>query len=203
MSRLRALPIVLASASAARAALLAGAGLELQRDPADVDEEAIKSALRRDGVDAGRAAMALAEAKALRAASRRPGALVIGADQMLVLEERWFDKPRSEDDARAHLLALRGRRHELVTAACVARDAAVLWQRLERPSVFMRAFSDAFLEAYLAAVGDDVLTTVGGYRLEGLGAQLIARVEGEYFSVLGLPLLPLLEFLRTEGVVPT
>lgn len=203
MSSFLAPPLVLASASIARGALLAGAGLTLQRDPADLDEDALKSMLRRERVDAGRAAMALAEAKALRTATRHAGALVIGADQMLVLGERWFDKPKSIEEARAHLLTLRARSHELVTAVCVVRDDAVLWRHLERPIVFMRAFSEAFLEAYLAASSEDVLTTVGSYRLEGLGAQLVSRIEGEYFSVLGLPLLPLLEFLRGAGAAAT
>ncbi len=196
MPRLSALPVVLASASTARAALLAEAGLDLRADPAGIDEHALKSMLRAEGAEAGQTALALAEAKALRVAARREHRLVIGADQMLVLGRRWFDKPGSLAEAREHLLALRGRRHELVTAVCVARDGTVLWRHLERPSLVMRDFSDAFLDAYLATVGDDALTTVGAYRLEGLGVQLMARIEGDYFSILGLPLLPLLDFLR-------
>jgi septum formation protein len=201
MPRLSASPVVLASASAARAALLERAGLAVLREPAGIDESAIKAAFRGEGRDAGQCAAALAEAKALRVSARRPGALVIAGDQLLVRDERWFDKPASRAEAREHLLALRGRRHELVTAACVARDGALLWHIVERPFLFMREFSDAFLDAYLAALGDDVLSTVGAYRLEGPGAQLFARLEGDYFSVLGLPLLPLLEFLRGHGVV--
>ena len=150
----------------------------------------------------GRRRLALAEAKAVRVAARRERALVIGADQMLVLGRRWFDKPAKPAEAREHLLALRGRRHELVTAVCVARDGTVLWRHLERPGLVMRDFSDAFLDAYLATVGDDVLTTVGAYRLEGRGVQLMARIEGDYFSILGLPLLPLLDFLRGRGAGP-
>jgi len=203
MPSLVAAPMVLASASAARAALLAEAGLLLQADPAGIDERTLKSALHAKGTEAAQAALALAEAKALRVSARHQGMLVIGADQMLVLERRWFDKPESTAEAREHLLALRGRRHELVTAACVARDSMVLWRQVERPSLVMRDFSDAFLETYLAMVGADVLTTVGGYRLERRGVQLMARIEGDYFSILGLPLLPLLDFLRSEGVVPS
>lgn len=203
MPRLERLPVVLASASTARAALLAGAGLEPHADPAGLDEDALKTALRAEGIESRQAALALAEAKALRVSARHEGALVIGADQMLVLDQRWFDKPRSVAEAREHLRALRGRRHELVTAVCVARNGAVLWRQVERPSLVMRDFSDAFLEAYLATVGDDVLTTVGAYRLEGPGVQLMARIEGDYFSILGLPLLPLLAFLRERGAAPS
>lgn len=203
MPRLSALSVVLASASRARATLLAEAGLALRADPAGIDENALKSALRAKGAEAGRAALALAEAKALRVSVRHDGVLVIGADQMLVLDQRWFDKPESAAEAREHLLALRGQRHELVTAVCVARDGAVLWRQVERPSLVMRNFSDTFLDAYLATVGDDVLTTVGAYRLEGRGVQLMARIDGDYFSILGLPLLPLLDFLRGQGVVPS
>jgi len=203
MPELSALSVILASASATRAALLAEAGLALRTNPAGIDENALKSALRANGTEAGDAALALAEAKALPVSVRHEGALVIGADQMLVLDRRWFDKPRSAAEAREHLLVLRGRRHELVTAVCVARDGAVLWRHVERPSLVMRAFSAAFLDAYLATIGDDVLTTVGGYRLEGRGVQLMARVDGDFFSILGLPLLPLLEFLRGHGAVPS
>jgi len=203
MPRLAAHPVVLASASTARAALLAAAGLDLCADPAGIDEDALKSRLRAEGAEAGQATLALAEAKALRVAARREGTLAIGADQMLVLGRRWFDKPKSVAEAREHLLALRGRRHELVTAVCVARADAVLWRHVERPSLVMREFSEAFLDAYLATLGDDVLTTVGAYRLEGPGVQLMARIEGDYFSILGLPLLALLDFLRSHGVVPS
>jgi len=195
------MPVVLASASAARAALLEQAGLEALREPAGIDEDAIKESFRREGSDAARCAATLAETKALCVSARRRGALVIGADQLLVAENRWFDKPASRAAAREDLLALRGRRHELVTAACVARDGAVLWSVVERPVLLMRNFSDAFLEAYVAALGDDVLSAVGAYHLEGPGVQLFAHIEGDYFSVLGLPLLPLLDFLRGPGAV--
>jgi septum formation protein len=139
----------------------------------------------------------------LRVSSRRPGVLVIGADQMLVCSGEWFDKPTHRDDARAHLLALRGRAHELVTAASVARDGAVLWRALERPRLVMRRFSDTFVEAYLDAIGDAAFASVGAYQLEGRGVQLFAVVEGDFFAILGLPLLPLLDFLRGHGLVPS
>jgi septum formation protein len=195
--------LVLASASASRARLLEAAGLALLCEPSRVDEDEIKAAFRASGADAADCAMALAEAKALRVSGRRPGALVIGADQMLVCDGRWFDKPADRAEARAHLALLRGRAHELVTAACIARDGAVLWRVLDRPRLVMRRFSDAFVETYLDAVGEAALLSVGAYQLEGPGVQLFAAVEGDFFAVLGLPLLPLLDILRSHGVVPS
>ena len=146
--------------------------------------------------------MALAEAKALRVASRFPGYLVIGADQMLVRGKNWLDKPRDKDDARQQLRSLRGESHELVTAVCVVKNGSVIWRLLERPKLTMRRFDDAFIETYLAAIGPEDMGAVGAYRIEGLGIQLFAKVEGDFFSILGLPLLPLLDFLRGHGEVP-
>jgi nucleoside triphosphate pyrophosphatase len=203
MSFLAARPVVLASASAARAALLLQAGLDVMRDPANIDEAEVKTSFRRERLGAAGCAEALAEAKATSVSSRHRGAVVIGADQLLVCGERWFDKPSSLAQAREQLLALRGREHELVTAVCVLRDGAMAWQFVDRPRLVMRSFSDAFLEAYLAATGGDLLSSVGAYRLEGPGAQLFARIDGDYFSILGLPLLPLLDFLRAQGVLET
>ncbi|HEX7969458.1 MAG TPA: Maf family protein [Stellaceae bacterium] len=201
MSTLALKPVVLASASAARAAMLANAGLEVGREPAGIDEDEVKLSFRREGIDAARCATALAEAKAMRVSERHVGTLVIGADQMLDCSGTWFDKPRDLDEARVQLAALRGKRHELVTAAAVVQNGAVIWRRVERPRLTMRDFSDQFLDCYLAAAGDDALGTVGAYRLEGLGVQLFSRIEGDYFSILGLPLLALLDFLRGRGVV--
>lgn len=194
--------LVLASASAARRAVLAAAGLSFSAEAAAVDEAAIKESARAEGFTAGEAATLLAEAKARRVA-RRAGddALVIGADQILVCEGAWFDKPADMAAARAHLLALRGKTHELATALVCWRGGERVWGHLETPRLAMRAFSDAFLDAYLEAEGEAVLSSVGGYRLEGLGAQLFASVEGEHAAVLGLPLLPLLGFLRGHGVL--
>jgi septum formation protein len=142
---------------------------------------------------------ALAELKALSVSRGRPD-FVVGADQMLALGDEVFDKPKHADEARDHLLRLRGQTHELITAAVVAREGAIIWRVIDTPKLKMRAFSDAFLDNYLARAGDEVLHSVGAYQLEGLGAQLFERVEGDYFSVLGLPLLPLLAFLREHGV---
>jgi septum formation protein len=193
--------LVLATASSARQAVLAGAGLAFTAEAAAVDEAAIKESAQAEGIPAADAAMLLAEAKAQRIARRHPEALVIGADQMLVCEGRWFDKPVGLDGAREHLRVLRGRTHELVSALVCWRHGARVWQHLARPRLTMRNFSDEFLEAYLAAEGEAVLSSVGAYRLEGPGVQLFSRVEGEHGAILGLPLLPLLEFLRGHGVL--
>lgn len=193
--------LVLASSSAVRARLLAAAGIEAVVDPAAIDETRIKDESRVLGRDVGDCALLLAEAKARAVAPRHRGALVLGADQMLECDGRWFDKPMDLGEARAQIEALSGRQHRLITAAAVVRDGAVLWRALERSLVTMRRLGAAFLDWYLAAMGKRVLTTVGGYELEGLGAQLMARVEGDYFAILGLPLLPLLAFLRDEGAL--
>lgn len=194
-------PLMLASASAARAELLNHAAVTFGIATAAIDEAEIKAAFRAERLEAALCATALAEAKAARVARRHPGALVIGADQMLVCEGAWFDKPEDEAQARAHLLALRGRRHELVSAVCVVRDGERLWHFVDRPALTMRPFSDEFLDKYIATAGNDLLASVGAYRLEGEGIQLFSRIEGDYFAILGLPLLPLLEFLRGHGVV--
>ncbi|HXZ00577.1 MAG TPA: Maf family protein [Stellaceae bacterium] len=193
--------LVLASASRIRALLLERAGLAVVCDPAGLDEAEIKAAFRRDGSDAAGCAMALAEAKASRVAPRHPGALVIGADQLLVCGEAWLDKPSDLAEARRQLCSLRGRRHELVTAVALRRDDALLWRRIERPVLVMRDFSDAFLDAYLASAGPGALASAGAYQLEATGVQLFARVEGDYFTILGLPLLPLLDCLRGLGAL--
>ncbi|MBK1656763.1 Maf family protein [Paracraurococcus ruber] len=194
-------PLVLATASTARQAVLRGAGLAFTAEAAAVDEAAIKESAQAEGIPVEDAAMLLAEAKAQRIARRHPEALVIGADQMLVCDGRWFDKPVGMDGARAHLRALRGRTHELVSALVCWRQGQRVWQHLARPRLTMRDFSDDFLEAYLAAEGEALLSSVGAYRLEGPGVQLFSRVEGEHAAILGLPLLPLLDFLRQHGVL--
>jgi septum formation protein len=193
--------LILATASAARRAVLAAAGLRFGAEAAAVDEAAIKESARAEGVPPGEAAVMLAEAKAQRLGRRHPEALVIGADQLLVCEGRWFDKPPDMAAARAQLLALRGRPHELMTAMVCWRGGQRVWQHLARPRLTMREFSEEFLDAYLAAEGEAVLGSVGAYRLEGIGVQLFSAVEGEHSAILGLPLLPLLGFLRQHGVL--
>lgn len=193
--------LVLASASAARRALLGAAGLRFEVCPAHVDEAALKQAARAGGLDADDAAVMLADAKALQVARRDPEALVIACDQLLVCDGKWFDKPADGDEARAQLRALRGRSHILVTAALCRQGERLLSQDVARPRLTMRDFSDRFLEAYLALEAAHVTATVGAYRLEGPGLHLFASVEGEHAAILGLPLLGLLGFLRRHGVV--
>lgn len=193
--------LVLASASSARRAVLAGAGLRFEAMPALVDEAAIKASAQAEGIPPADAALMLADAKAERIARRDPEALVIGCDQLLVCEGRWFDKPPDLAAARAQLLALRGRTHELVTAVVCHRHGGRVWQDVARPRLTMREFSGPFLDAYLAAEADHVTHSVGAYRLEGPGVQLFARVQGEHAAILGLPLLSLLAFLRRHGVL--
>jgi septum formation protein len=194
-------PVILASASPIRAALLRRAGITVTVETAAVDEAEIKAAFAAERRDAAECAAALAEAKAARVARRQPGALVIGADQMLVCDGTWFDKPEDIAAARLQLTQLRGRRHELVSAVAVLRGGECLWRHVERPSLTMRPFSDAFLDTYLATAGDALTGSVGAYRLEEAGIQLFSRIDGDYFAILGLPLLPLLAFLREHGVV--
>ncbi len=191
--------LILASASAARRRMLEAAGLAFEVELPRVDEEGAKASLRAEGLSPRDQADALAELKGLSVSRRRAG-LVIGADQMLAIEGETLDKPKDVAEARAHLLRLRGRTHDLITAAVVAHEGVAIWRHIETPRLRMRAFSDAFLDAYLSRAGDAALASVGAYQLEGLGAQLFERVEGDYFSVLGLPLLPLLAFLREHGI---
>lgn len=179
--------------------MLEAAGLTFAVELPRVDEEAAKASLRAEGLKPRDQADALAELKAL-SVSRKQSGFVIGADQMLAVEGDALDKPKDIAEARQHLLRLRGRTHELLTAAVIARDGAVIWRHIDTPRLKMRAFSDAFLDDYMSRAGEGALTSVGAYQLEGLGAQLFERVEGDYFSVLGLPLLPLLAFLREHGI---
>jgi septum formation protein len=202
MSLQAALPrLILASASPARTALLAGAGLVFQAIPAAIDEAEVKAAARDQGASAEETALLLAEMKAQRIARRAPHDLVIGCDQLLVCGDRWFDKPARREEARTQLQALRGQTHTLVTAVLCQRGDRRIWHHVARPRMVMRDFSDTFLDAYLAREGDAVLGCVGAYRLEGLGVQLFDDVQGEHAAVLGLPLLPLLGFLRQHGVL--
>ena len=196
-------PLILASASASRAAVLRQAGLTAASEPAHVDEAAVKESLKAEGATAAAVAETLAELKAQKISGRHGGVLVIGADQMLECEGVWFDKPADLDQAAAHLRALSGKTHRLISAVVALRDGTRLWHHVAEARLTMRPLSEAFIADYLAAVGPAALTSVGAYQLEGLGAQLFARVEGDYFAILGLPLLPLLDFLRNQGVVAT
>lgn len=197
----RAPRVVLASASPTRAHLLRAAGVPFEQQPAAIDEAPLKEALQAEGVPAGDAAVALAELKAERVAAQMSDAIVLGADQVLTCGGRWFDKPRHRAEASAQLAALAGKRHELATAVVAVRGGARVWHHLAVPCLWLRHCSPSFREAYLDAVGEAALTSVGVYQIEGLGAQLLARMEGDHFAVLGLPLLELLEFLRGQGVL--
>ncbi len=192
-------PLILASGSQTRLMLLQAAGLSVTARPPAVDEDAVKRQARAEAVGADTAALTLAGLKAR--AVDDPDALVIGADQILVCEGRWFDKPADLAAARAHLQALRGRPHVLQTAVVCRRQGRTLWQHVAAPALRMRPVSDGFIDAYLALEGDRVLSSVGAYRLEGPGLQLFEAVEGEHAAILGLPMLALLEFLRACGLL--
>jgi septum formation protein len=188
--------VVLASTSATRARLLRAAGVGCRRQAPGLDEEAVKAALRERDAAPAEVAVELARLKARAVSEAWPRALVIGADQVLVAGDRSFDKPADRAAARAQLLALSGRAHELITATCLARRGAVVWEHRERARLVMRELSQAFIDDYLSALGDVALQSVGAYQIEGLGAQLFSRVEGDHFAILGLSLLPLLGALR-------
>lgn len=194
-------PLILASASAARAALLKGAGLEFRACPADLDERRIRDRGLAAGYRPCRIARDLAIAKAHAVAGSIPGALVLGSDQVLFHGSRLVSKPSDRAEARAQLLQLRGATHRLISAAALVRDGTLCWDHSQSVEMTMRDFSDAFLDDYLDRVGDSVLAAVGAYHLEGLGAQLFTRIDGDYFTVLGLPLLAVLQALRDIGYV--
>ena len=192
--------IVLASASPTRLGLLEKAGLSVTVRPASIDEHEIRQAMRAEGATAGDCALLLAQTKASRIDAGED--LVIGADQILDLDGRWFDKPADIEAAKDHIRALRGRSHVLETAVVCFRGGRQIWSHVEAPRLTMRDVSESFLADYAAREGDALLGSVGAYRIEGLGAQLFERVEGDLFSVLGLPVLPLLGFLRQHGEIP-
>lgn len=193
--------LVLASASVTRAAMLRNAGLDFRVLPARVDEDEIKYGLKAEGANIRDAATALAELKAHRISHAEPQDFVVAADSMLACDGRWYDKPQTMDEAREHLQRLRGKTHELVSAVVLARGGSVIWRHVDAAKMTMRNFSDGFLDAYLAQAGDAVLSSVGCYQLEGLGAQLFAKIQGDHFTILGLPLLPLLDILRENKVL--
>lgn len=200
-------PLILASASRARAAMFKAAGIEVSLKPAAVDESEIKTSFKAAGGSAGEAAVALAELKATVTAAAvppvPPAAIVLGADQILTCEGEWFDKPPDRAAAHAQLSRLGGKPHELHTAVVAFRGGARVWHHLAVPRLQMRPLSDGFIQSYLDAAGSDILGSVGCYQIEGPGTHLFTRVDGDYFSILGMPLLPVLAFLREQGVVMT
>jgi septum formation protein len=194
--------LILASTSAIRRRLLANAGIAVDCVPPTTDEAALRDRLA-PGEPASAIAAALAEAKALSVSAEHPDAHVIAADQLLVLDGAILAKPRDLAEARRHLTLLRGRTHTLISAVVVARDGRRRTAIVDRADLTMRDFTDRFLDRYLAAVGPEITSSVGAYRLEEHGAQLFDRIEGDFFTILGLPLLPLLSFLRAERLIPS
>ncbi len=193
--------VVLASTSAARARMLDAAGVAARIVAPQVEERPVKVKLAAGRARAETVAATLAELKAVAVSRDHPESLVIGADQVLDCDGKLFDKPGGADGAKRQLRELRGKRHRLVTAAAVATGGDVMWRHVATATLTMRVFSDAFLDAYLERAGKDILSSVGAYQIEGLGAQLFARLEGDYFVILGLPLLPLLDHLRLAGAI--
>jgi septum formation protein len=196
----RSAGILLASASPFRRKLLEAAGVPFRVAPARVDEAALKRDLALKAGPAG-IAEALAGAKAQRVSSENRGSLVIGSDQVIALGDALIDKPADLEDARAQLKRLRGRTHLLVTAVALAQEGRVVWTTVDSASLSMRNFSDAFLDRYVAECGEGLRQVAGAYEIEGRGIQLFERVEGDYFTIIGLPLVPLLAELRARGVI--
>jgi septum formation protein len=197
-------PLILASASASRADILRNAGLIFRQIPSDVDERAIEADLAsenmgQDDAFPERLALALAEAKALAVSKDHPGALVIGADTVMACGGEVLHKPGTIEAARQQLMRLRGRAHSLFSAVCIASGANVAWRHCEGADLAMRDFSDEFLDAYCLAEGEELFRSVGSYRVEGPGIQLFSAMCGDVHTIMGLPLLPLLGYLRDTG----
>ena len=193
--------LVLASASRSRQMLLNAAGVSFRMSPADLDEAALTTALAAQGTDAAGIALALAREKAETVSRRCPGELVLGGDSVLAFEGELISKCSDLAALRLLLQRLSGNSHQLLSAACLARDGKALWHHVSQARLTMRVLSDAFLQQYVAQEGETVLSCVGGYRYEGPGAQLFEQVEGDYFTILGLPLLPVLAALRAQGIL--
>jgi septum formation protein len=195
-------PLILASTSSIRLQLLRNAGLDVSAQPARVDEDSIRQSLEADGATPRDIADALAEMKAARIADRRPGSLVLGCDQVLDFKGTAFAKPTSQDHARTQLLSLRGQTHSLLSAAVLYDDGQPIWRHVGQARLTMRAFSEDYLDEYLARNWPQIGHSVGAYMLEAEGIRLFDRIEGDYFTILGLPLLPLLSYLATRGFIP-
>ncbi|MER9746095.1 Maf-like protein [Mesorhizobium sp. M0140] len=193
--------LILASGSPFRKAMLVNAGVDVEAVPAEVDERALEGPLQDSGVSPEDVALVLAEAKATEVSERRPGALVLGCDQTLSLGDEVFHKPADREGARRHLLALSGKTHQLNSAAVLVRDGRVLWRHVGIASMTMRKLDPAFIGRHLARVGAKALGSVGAYQIEGEGIQLFEKIEGDHFTIVGLPLLPLLAELRTLGAI--
>ena len=192
--------IILASKSAARRAVLTGAGVPFEVSVAGVDEDAVKNAMLAEGASPRDVADALAELKAIKVSRSKPG-FVIGSDQTLEFEGKLYDKAETVDGAAERLRTMRGKPHKLHSAVVVAKDGAPIWREIVSATLTMRDFSDEFLASYLELEGEEALGSVGCYRLEGPGAQFFSKIEGDYFAILGLPLMGLLDLFRRHGVL--
>ena len=195
--------LLLASQSSGRAAMLRAAGLVFETSPAHVDEEGLTAALQAEGQSARNIADALAEAKAIKISSRLAGVTVIGADSTLALDDgAMLTKPESPEEAASHLRRMAGTRHRLFSAVVAARDGAPVWRAVGEAKLWMRPLSDAFIADYVAREWDSIRWTVGCYEIEGAGVQLFDRVEGDPWTIIGMPMLPLLAWLRATGLAP-
>ncbi len=195
--------IILASTSASRQQMLRAAGVSFEAVASHVDEQELTASLLHDKMSPRDIADALAEAKAVKVSRRFPGALVLGSDTVLSYSDnQMLDKPASRAAVAQHLQILSGRSHHLISAAVMAQDGKAVWRAIETPKLTMRPLSDAYIADYVSKVGDVVLGSVGAYHLEGLGAQLFSQIEGDYFSILGLPLLAVLDYLRLRKILP-
>jgi septum formation protein len=193
--------LILASASPYRAAMLRNAGIAVETIPARIDERAVEETLEGAELGPDDVALVLSQAKADEVSNRNPSAVVIGSDQTLSLQGEILHKPRNKDEAIDRLLRLSGRTHQLNSGVCLVLDGEVLWSHVEITHITFRKLDSGFIGRYLAQVGDKAFTSVGAYQVEGEGAQLIERVDGDFFSVIGLPLLPLLAQLRERGFI--
>lgn len=193
-------PLILASGSLIRARILDAAGVPFEIVKPHVDEEAIKRVSAKAGLSLRQTAQRLADEKALAVAAGTDR-LVLGSDQMMAFEGRGFDKPRSIDEARERLLLLQGKTHTLINAVSIARAGAIIHRGLDEPALHMRPMTADEIDAYLEAAGPEILASVGAYQVEALGARLFERIDGDYFAVLGLSLMPVLGYLRREGLL--
>jgi len=192
--------LVLASKSSGRLNMLRAAGLSVEALPANVDEDALKDGLKAEGISARNLADALAEAKALKVSRRISNTLVLGADQLLELEDgTMLDKPYSKDDAKQHLILMSGKTHKLFSAAVIAENGKPVWRAVDKANMSVRILSDEFINQYVEAEWDNIRHCVGCYEIEGRGAQLFSKIEGCQFTIIGLPMLQTLDFLRIRG----
>ena len=198
----QAISFILASKSQSRAKLLANAGLSFDVKPAGVDEDSVKASLLEQDASGKDIATTLAELKA-QAVQADPLIYVLGADQVLICEDQLYNKPRNAKDIHDQLNALRGKTHTLISAVAIAKAGSVLWRHVDEARLTMRDFSAAFLDDYIARNEQEIMQSVGAYKLEGEGSHLFSQIEGDYFTILGLPLLPVLDFFRLHEVLPS